>query len=151
MKYFLELANPRGVDGFEFWRNLDPWFDEVSKGERFLTNFKVPVDVEETEDDFKIVFDIPGVDKSNIRIDLKDGYLDVSGERKTEKSHEKGTRRLIERSYGNFHRTLRLPTEVDEQKIEAFYRDGVLTIRIPKAKQTQRRSITIKDTPETVK
>jgi HSP20 family protein len=102
------------------------------------------VDVQETEKEYLVKADLPDVKKDDVKVDIRDGVLTVEGERKQEKE-EKGKRfHRIERSYGKFVRRLALPTDVDEQKIGAEFKDGVLNVHIPKSEAAKPRSIDVK-------
>tara|TARA_B100000508_G_scaffold132802_1_gene122051 strand:+ start:3468 stop:3884 length:417 start_codon:yes stop_codon:yes gene_type:complete len=93
---------------------------------------KVAVNIKEREDDFVIEMAVPGIDKKDIHIEIEGNKMIVKGEvsNEIEDSSEKYTRR--EFSYGSFTRSFTLPKEVDVDKIEADYRDGVLNLSIPK-------------------
>jgi HSP20 family protein len=102
------------------------------------------IDVQETDKEYLLKADLPEVRKEDVKVDVKDGVLTVEGERKQEKE-EKGRKfHRIERSYGKFVRRLGLPTDVDDQKIVAEFKDGVLNVHIPKSPATKPRSIEIK-------
>lgn len=102
------------------------------------------VDVVETPDEYLIRAELPGVTKDQVKIDLKNGVLTLTGERKEEKE-EKGKRfHRVERSYGSFMRSFTLPSEVDEQKISADHRDGILSIHLPKSPSAKPRAVEIR-------
>jgi HSP20 family protein len=101
------------------------------------------VDVYDNDDSIVIQAELPGVEKKDIRIDVKDRLLTLKGERSTDKevTEEKYYRR--ERSYGSFQRVFNLPVDVDPDKIEAAYADGLLKVRIPKPETQKPKQITV--------
>ena len=102
-------------------------------GESNFADFMPAVDIEETDTDFIVKADLPDVKKEEIRVNVQEGVLAIEGERKQEKE-EKGRRfHKIEREYGRFVRRFALPTEVDAEKVRAEFKDGVLSIVVPKA------------------
>jgi HSP20 family protein len=101
------------------------------------------VDVLETESAFQIRAELPGIDKNGIKLSVEDGVLTISGHREQEKE-EKGLRyHRRERLYGSFARSFTLPDSVDEQKVTAEFRNGVLTVRLPKSERAKPKSIEI--------
>lgn len=102
------------------------------------------VDVSETDNDYTIKAEIPEVKKEDVKVTLQDGQLTIQGERKQEKE-EKGKRyHRIERSYGSFLRSFDLPVNVDEAKAKADFKDGVLTLTLPKSEKAKPKSIEVK-------
>lgn len=102
------------------------------------------VDLAETDDTYLIQLDVPGMKKDAFNINYQQGVLSVSGERKAEETEEKANYVRMERSYGHFYRSFTLPKAIKEDKIEASYQDGVLTIRVPKAEESKPRRIQIR-------
>jgi len=103
-------------------------------------------DVRETSKAFELSFDLPGIPKEDVAIELDDGLLTVSGTRKSERTErdEAGEgRRVVERQFGRFERSFRIPVEVDAEKVKAAFKDGVLRLTIPKAERSRPRQITI--------
>lgn len=102
------------------------------------------IDVQETDKEYLLKADLPEVKRDDVKVDVKDGVLSVEGERKQEKE-EKGKKfHRIERSYGKFVRRLTLPVDVDEQKIAAEFKDGVLNVHLPKSATAKPHTIDIK-------
>ncbi len=89
-------------------------------------------DVRETEKDLVIHSEIPGVNKEDVNIKFQEGVLTVSGEKKHEKKEENEQYHVVERSYGSFSRSLRLPERVDPSAISASFKNGILEITVPK-------------------
>jgi HSP20 family protein len=103
-----------------------------------------PMDLVEAEDHFVLKADLPGLTEDDVSIEIQDGTLKVSGERRAEhEAHEKGWYR-IERSFGSFARTLTLPDGIDPDAVGAEFHHGVLEVRIPKPEQRKPRRIEIK-------
>ncbi len=101
------------------------------------------VDILETENEIVLKADIPGVDQKDIDIRLEDGTLTLKGERKFEKEDkEKGYHR-IERGYGTFVRCFSVPESVDPDKVSADYKDGVLSVRLPKKEAARPRTVKV--------
>jgi HSP20 family protein len=101
------------------------------------------VDLYEKDDCVMIKAELPGVDKNDINIDLKDRLLTLSGERTHDKEVNEENYYRRERSYGKFQRTFTLPADVDSDKIKAEFKDGVLQIEIPKPEEKKAKKVTI--------
>ena len=103
------------------------------------------VDLRDTGDALLVHAELPGVPKENIKVDVKNGILHLSGERKHSEEHREGTYLYQERSFGKFSRSLRLPSTAKEDSIEARFKEGVLEVRVPKEPLVvpQPRAITI--------
>lgn len=102
------------------------------------------IDIEETEDAFKLSAELPGMKKEDIKISFSDGRLTMEGERKFEKEEKNKTFHRIERSYGKFKRIISMPREVEADKAKASYEQGILTITLPKSEQAKPKEIGIK-------
>jgi HSP20 family protein len=123
----------------EIDRVFDAFFGQTDQGRRWVP----PVDLVEAEDHFVLKADLPGLTESDVNIEVQDGTLTVSGERKAEhEQREKGWYR-IERSFGRFSRSLTLPDGVDADRIAASFNHGVLEVRIPKPEERKPRRIEI--------
>lgn len=90
------------------------------------------MDVKESEESFRLILDLPGVDKDNIYVGVDEGVLTIKATRETFKEEESGNYRRVERSSGEVCRCLSLPKTVDTSKIDAEYVDGVLSVDIRK-------------------
>jgi HSP20 family protein len=95
------------------------------------------LDVSETDEALEIVADLPGMKKNEIHVNLEDNVLTIKGERKEEKESKTRQIHTVERRSGSFYRALRLPVEVERDKIDASFQDGVLTLRLPKSKKSK--------------
>lgn len=102
------------------------------------TGFIPAIDVKETDSTIVVSTDLPGMDENNIDVSINDGVLTLKGEKKSEEKIEGQNFIRIERSSGSFHRSLALPSEVDAEKIEAIYKNGVLTVTLPKVIQERK-------------
>ena len=103
------------------------------------------VDIDEQDDKYVIKADLPGVEKKDIDVKLENGMLSIRGEKRTESETDKGGKHhRRERFYGTFARSFTLPDSVDADRVDAAYKDGVLTLSIPKTEETKPKSIDIK-------
>lgn len=102
------------------------------------------VDIAETKDDFQVKVEIPGMNKDDLKIKLQENVLTVQGEKKQEKETKEQNYHRMERSYGSFCRSFRLTSPVRQDKIDASYKDGVLSINLPKAEEAKTKEIEIK-------
>jgi HSP20 family protein len=107
-----------------------------------------PMDLVETENDFVLRADLPGLSEEDVSIEVEDRVLTLSGERKAEHESAKEGYHRVERAFGAFARSLTLPEGVNAEAVEAHFDRGVLEIRIPKPEQRKPRKITI--APKTV-
>lgn len=101
------------------------------------------LDVSETDKAIEVVADLPGMDKKDINVSLDGDLLTIKGEKKEEKETKDKHYHTIERRSGSFYRALRLPVAVENDKIEAVFKDGVLTLTIPKAKEAVKKATQI--------
>ena len=104
------------------------------------------MDVVETESQFDVHFDLPGMSAEEVDIEVHEGQLKISGSRELKWDDEQVTCHRIERSRGEFHRVLSLPMDVDSESIAAHYHEGVLTVSIPKIEQVLPKKINVKVT-----
>ena len=140
----------------------DPWWPErrgwlnrfftdslfepfLREGEELATESFVPaVDIREEEEKYILEAELPGMKKEDVHIEVKDGVLTFSGERKSEHEEKTDKYTRVERSHGTFKRTFSLPEHVEEEKIEAAYKDGVLTMTLPKGEKAKPKQIDVK-------
>ena len=126
-----------------FSRDVDRLFDAFFGGERESRRWVPQMDLVEAEDHFLLKADLPGLAEGDVSIEVQDGTLTISGERKAEhESSERGWYR-IERSFGSFSRSLTLPDRVDPDGISASFDRGVLEVRIPKPEEHKPRRVEI--------
>jgi HSP20 family protein len=101
-------------------------------------------DVIEDKDNYLLKLDLPGVSKNDVKISYSDGQLMISGERKQEKESKDSRYHRLERSYGRYYRSFALPQKIQEDKIDAEFKDGQLTITIPKSEEAKPKELEIK-------
>lgn len=101
------------------------------------------VDVMETDAEFQIRAELPGVDKEQVKLSVEDGVLMISGRREPKKEEPGMRYHRIERAYGSFARSFAVPDAVDQQKVTAEFTNGVLTVRLPKSEKARPKSITV--------
>ncbi len=121
------------------FRLLEEMFRTSGNGGR-VTGFTPLLDVRETDDEYLVMVDLPGVKSEDVTIELDDQVLTISGSRVPV---ETGQSQLVERPYGSFVRSLTLPKGVDSEQIEADYHDGVLELHIPKPAEIKPKKIAI--------
>ncbi|MCI0455331.1 MAG: Hsp20/alpha crystallin family protein [Candidatus Dadabacteria bacterium] len=113
-------------------------------GEELVKGTWAPaVDIHETDDSFVVSADLPGLNKEDIQIDLKDNTLTLMGEKKFQDKVSKDNYLRVERSYGSFFRSFTLPQNVDPEKIKAKYKEGVLEVTIPKKEEAKPKQIKV--------
>ena len=96
------------------------------------------VDISETKDNFLITADLPGIDEKNVNITLDDGIITIKGEKKTDTEDKQGEFHSRERSYGVFQRSFEVPAIIDENKIDASFSNGVLTVKMQKTPEAKK-------------
>lgn len=146
-----ELMNPHPFEDIEKVRSemdrlMDAFlFGVPQRGEFWGEAEWLPaVDVAETENEVAVNVEIPGMDPKEFDISLKGGTLTIKGEKKQEKVEGEENYHLIERRYGTFTRSILLPQEVESDQISAAYKNGVLTVTVPKSEGSKRKEIKIK-------
>ena len=125
-----------------FW---DSFFDgglrrRIEEGGEWLPS----LDVAETKNELVVKVEVSGMAPKDIDISLSDGVLTIKGEKKQEKEEKEADYHLVERSYGSFTRSIRLPKEVQNDKISASYKDGILKVTLPKSEEAKKKEIKIK-------
>jgi len=101
------------------------------------------VDVSETEGEYQIKAEIPDVKKEDVKVTLEDGVLTIQGERKQEKEVKGKRYHRVERSYGRFARSFTLPDVIDEEKVKAEFKDGILNLALPKSEKAKPKAIEV--------
>lgn len=129
-----------------FWGGGESPFDVASDWFPQTAGFSPLADFEETEKDYMVALDVPGLKKENLKIELRDNVLTVSGERNDfQESGKKGRNYRSERIQGAFTRSFHLPAPIRAEEAQAHCADGVLKITIPKAEPAKVQSIPIRD------
>jgi HSP20 family protein len=129
---------------------INRMFDSFFNGGTLEGNSLMPatwspaVDLSERDNEYVLKVELPGVSKDDVKLTLQDNVLTVRGEKKQEKETKRSNYSRVERSYGAFQRSFTLPTTVEEGKIEAIYKDGILTVNLPKAEQAKRMEIEVR-------
>jgi HSP20 family protein len=137
-------------------REIDRMFENTlgalgAAGTAGVSDWMPPVDIRESENELALTFEIPGVSPDQIELTTDNGILTVRGEKSEERKEDDQQRQyhLVERSYGSFSRSFRMPKNLDDSKIEAHFANGVLTVRIPKAALPQPRKIEVRTGEQT--
>jgi HSP20 family protein len=124
--------------------NLFPQASEPARG-----MLSPRIEVTETENDIRVIAELPGVKEQEIEVSLDEGMLSLRAEKKVERKEERENIHFSERSYGMFQRTLQLPFQVDPDQVSAAFENGVLTITVPKPKgREQKRKIEVRGTQQ---
>ena len=118
----------------------DPWFPTRFFGQGFTP----AIDISETDTEVIVKAEIPGMDPKGLKVDLAGDVLTISGEKKEETESKGESHYRVERSFGSFSRSLRIPCEIQEDKVDAKFKEGVLSLRLPKVESTKKKSIQIK-------
>ncbi len=139
-KPFRELERMRR----EMDRLWDTFFERrPSRGEE-VAEWLPSLDVSETKNDYVVKVELPGLEPKDIDISLTNDVLTIKGEKKQEKEEKEENYHLIERSYGSFTRSVRLPSQVQSDKINATFKNGVLKVTLPKTEEAKKKEIKIK-------
>jgi HSP20 family protein len=110
---------------------------------RGMGEWRPAVDVSETDDAVVVKAELPGLDPKDVEISLSGDVLTIKGEKKEEKEEKTKSFQRVERSYGSFTRSVRLPAAVVADKVEATFSNGVLTVDLPKAEEAKRKTLKI--------
>jgi len=127
---------------------MDRLFDDFfgmtpARGERGAV-WSPAVNVREDEDSFFIEAELPGMSREDIELEVEQNSLVIKGERRFEQKEEGENYHFVERSYGSFYRSFTLPKNVDADGIGAEYKDGVLTVTVPKKEEVKPKKVEIK-------
>ena len=106
--------------------------------------FAPSVDIAEDNERYVVTVELPGSKKEDITVEMKDQVLTIRGEKRNEREEKREHSRWVERSYGSFSRSFALPANAVADRIKADFREGVLTVEVPKAEETKPRAISIK-------
>ncbi len=128
----------------EMDRLWNEFFGREPLPEVFETEWVPALDVSETKEAVIVRADVPGIDPNNLEITLSGNTLTIRGEKKQEREEKGENFYRMERSYGSFVRTIQLPVEVEPDKVEASYKNGVLKITLPKKSEAQGKQIPVK-------
>ena len=120
------------------------FFGNLERDANFERSWTPSVDVAEDDKSYFVHVEIPGVSKQDVQVKIEDNQLVISGERKTEKEHKERKFSRIERQFGSFIRSFTLPDDVKASEVNAEFKDGVLSVLIPKTEAAQPRLVDIK-------
>lgn len=109
-----------------------------------FANWSPTVDIKETKNAYQIKVELPGVDKKDVSVNIENGVLTIRGEKKTQKEEDEDKVHRVECSYGSFYRSFALPGEVNIDKSNAHFKDGVLTLKLPKSDEQKKKQLEIK-------
>jgi HSP20 family protein len=139
-----EPARELGTIQNEMNRLFNSFFDTPTPGNSGAYRRWIPaMDLVETEGEFVLRADLPGLSEEDVNIELEDNVLTVSGERKSEHEDRKEGFYRVERSYGSFRRSLTLPEGIEPDAVKATFDRGVLEVRVPKPEQRKPRKVSI--------
>jgi HSP20 family protein len=136
------------------WLSLMP---DIDFFDRMLSDWSVPslwsdekvvvpaFDISENEKEYVISGEIPGIEPKDLDVSLNDGILTIKGEKKQESEEKEENYHRIERHYGSFQRSFRLPENIDRDKLDASYKDGVLRLTLPKSEESEVKKIEVKE------
>jgi HSP20 family protein len=130
-------------DPFRELRSVEEEFDRMVGQRLARTAWVPPLDVRETEATFAVTVDLPGLEPDQVEVTFEDGLLTIRGQREFTKEVDEEQYHRIERSYGSFARSVRLPRTADAEKIEASFDKGVLTVEVPKREEAKPRAIEV--------
>ena len=136
------------------WLSLMPEFDLF---DRMFGDWTIPslwseervvvpaFDISETEKEYVISGEIPGIEPKDLEVTLTDGILTVKGEKKQESEEKEENYHRVERHYGSFQRSFRLPENIHRDKLDASYKDGILKLTLPKSEESEVKKIEVKE------
>jgi HSP20 family protein len=153
MKYLTRWQRPEAATWPTFGR-LTNLRDEIeglleapladfARSSRLLSGWNPALDVFEDKDNLFVKAELPGMKRDDIEVSLRDNTLSISGERKAENKQTDAEVYREERSFGRFQRTISLPAPVTSDKVKAEYKDGILTITLPKTEEAKPRQIDV--------
>ena len=127
----------------EIDRLFEAPLSELTQSSRLLSHWTPAIDVFEDKDSLTVRAELPGMKREEIELSLHDGCLSISGERKSENKHEDAEVYRAERFFGRFQRTVSLPAPVATDKVKAQYKDGILTVTLPKTEEAKPKHIDV--------
>jgi HSP20 family protein len=131
-------------------RDMNRMFDEFFRGDVlgdesfFARDWTPAVDVVENNDNYILRAELPGMNKDDVKITLENNLLTIRGEKKNESEKKEGNYHRVERSYGSFERSFTIPGTIKADHIDAQYKEGVLTLTLPKAEEAKLKLIDVK-------
>lgn len=134
------VRQERGLSLYDWERDVNRLFDDFFRGWGLAPfgawepweGFSPRVDVVETDREFRVSAELPGMDERDVEVSISHNTLTIRGEKRAEKEDRGENYYHVERSYGSFHRSIPFPCEVDADKANAVFKKGVLTVTLPK-------------------
>ena len=124
---------------------LSRWMEEAFGGAPGTRGRLAPaVDIAEDDAKYVVTVELPGTKREDITVEAHEGVLTIRGEKRSEREEKKEQSRWVERTYGSFSRSFTLPANAETERVSASFREGVLTIEVPKAEEAKPRAISIK-------
>ncbi len=118
--------------------------DETTETTLLKGAWTPPVDICEDKDNYYLYVELPGLKRDEVKVDYEDGVLTIRGEKKSQREQKDRTYYRLERTFGQFERSFRVPSRIKEDKIDARFENGVLKITLPKTEEAKPREIEIK-------
>jgi HSP20 family protein len=125
-------------------RSSDGDFLEAFWGGRRGGEFSPATDITEDDGHYIVTAELPGLRRSDINVEIEGGVLTIRGEKKSEREEKSEKRRYVERTFGSFCRAFTLPSDADDSKVEASFKEGVLTVTVAKSEQRKPRVVDVK-------
>ncbi len=125
-----------------FWR--DPWSASLADVFQSSSGLGLRMNLAESENDVTVTAELPGVDPKDVDISVTNNVLTIRGEKKQEKEEKKRNYHYVERSFGSFHRSIQLPSSADPNKVDASYKNGILTVTLQKRPEDKPKRIPVK-------
>lgn len=123
---------------------FNQFFSDARPPRGDLSRWTPRLNVSETDGEYEVSLDVPGMTPDAFDVELRQGFLWITGERKSEHEEQGKTWHRVERSYGQFQRSVHLGDDVNPEQVSAEYKDGVLRVTVPKAEHAQARKVTVK-------
>ncbi|MDP1677052.1 MAG: Hsp20/alpha crystallin family protein [Bacteroidota bacterium] len=142
-----EFPSFRGLQSLQY--DMNRIFDDFFRGDVFANDsffsreWNPAVDIVENNDSYILKAGLPGMNKDDVKITLENNLLTIRGEKKNEYDKKEGNYSRMERCYGSFERTFSIPGTIKSNEIDAQYKDGILTVRLPKAEETKQKKIDV--------
>jgi HSP20 family protein len=138
----------RGIQSLQ--NDMNRIFDEFFRGDILandsflMRDWSPAVDIVENNDSYLLKAELPGMNKDDVKITLENNLLTIRGEKKNEYEKKEGNYHQVERSYGSFERTFTIPGSVKANDIDAQYKDGILSLMLPKMEEAKPKMIDVK-------
>ena len=137
------LSPWRGI--WNMQHHMNRMFDEYFDGDEDATviRWRPAADIAETDNEFTVTAELPGMTRDDIELTIKDNILTLKGEKKIQSEKKEGDLYLSERCFGSFQRSFNLSNRVDAGKVKAEFKDGILTIHMPKVEEAKPKAVEI--------